>query len=146
MRWLALVVLVAGCASEWAPVGPMLLEARGNSLAATQRYQSKELKLTGAVVSTGKKKSEQDLVARTDARWAEARGADADAEYPFVQLRDAEHPSSDYVTCYLDRSDATPQLDKGSSVHVDGFFVQYVTAGGHVEAVLNRCSATAVPK
>lgn len=146
MRWLITLALCVGCGSEWLPAGGMLQSARNNSLAATQQYQSQQLKLTGTVISSGKKKVEHDVVARTDGRWIEARGADADAEHPFVEIRDPEHPSTDFVTCYLEPNDVTPQVEKGGTAHVDGFFVEFVMSGGHVEAVLNRCSVQPVVK
>ncbi len=141
MRPLVLAVcgLCLACGSEWAPVGPMLLEARSNDLAATQKYQSQELKLTGVVVSTGKKKIEHGS-GRTDGRWVESPSESADAPYPFVQIRDPEHPSSDYVTCYLAASEPVPQLSANAPARVHGFFLEFAISGGHVEAVLNRCT------
>ncbi len=138
MRWLVLVLCV-GCASEWEPVGPMLLEARNNDLAATQKYQSKDLKLTGVVVATGKKRIEHGS-ARTDGRWVESPAAEAEVPYQFVQIRDPEHPSSDYVTCYFTQGDVAMQLSAGATARVHGSFLEYAISGGHVEAVLNRCS------
>ncbi len=123
----------------------MLLEARNNTLAATQTYQSKELKLSGIVVSTGKKAIEHDTGRSTDGRWVEAPSATADLDYPFVEIRDVEHPSLDYVTCYLGRDDAVPQVARGTTVHMDGFVLEFVVSGGHVNAVMNRCSVVAVP-
>jgi hypothetical protein len=119
----------------------MLLEGRNNTLAATQRYQSKELKLSGLVITSGKKRMEHDLGRNTtEGRWVEATASSSDLEYPFVEIRDAEHPSQDYVTCYLEQSDAVPQLAASTAVRVDGFLVEYVVAAGHVQAILNRCS------
>jgi hypothetical protein len=141
----ACLVVCLGCASDWAPAGAMLLGARNNALAATQTYQSKELKLAGVVVSTGKKAIEHDTGRSPDGRWVEAPSASADLDYPFVVIRDAEHPSVDYVTCYLGRDDGVPQVAPGTTVHVDGFVLEFVMSGGHVDAVMNRCSVVAVP-
>src|SRR5512144_3163577 len=107
-RWMLLGACL-GCASEWTPVGSMLHEGRNNDLAATQKYQAQLLALTGVVVATGKKKIEHGS-ARTDGRWVEAPASDADVERPFVQIGDANHPSPDYVTCYLDRTATLPPL------------------------------------
>jgi hypothetical protein len=122
----------------------MLREARDNTLAATQKYQSRQLKLTGVVIATGKKKIEHDLSRPNDGRWVEAPGTGANTEYPFVEIRDAEHPSQDYVTCYLERADALAQLAPGTHANVNGFLLEYAMAGGHVQAVMNRCSVEAV--
>ena len=138
MRWLLLALCVA-CTSEWEPAGLMLREGRNNDLAATQKYQAKELRLSGVVVSTGKKKIERGA-ARTDGRWQEAPATEADVPYPFVQIRDAEHPTEDVVTCYFaQRDSAPPELAPGATAHVHGFFVQYAQTGTRVEAVLERC-------
>ncbi len=138
MRWLVLM-LCAGCASEWAPVGPMLFEGRNNNLAATQKYRSQELRLTGVVVSSGEKKIEHGD-ARTDGRWLESPSTEADTPYPFVQIRDPERPSPDVVTCYFTQGDAAARLARGATARVHGFFVEFAASAGHVEAVLNRCS------
>jgi hypothetical protein len=143
MRWAALVVACAvfvGCGSEWAPVGPLLHEARNNDLAATQKYQgASELRLTGVVVSTGEKKIDHGA-GRTDARWTESAGADADVAYPFVQIRDPERPSPDFVTCYFTEHAPATKLAPGATARVHGFFLEFAASGGHVDAVLNRCS------
>ena len=137
MRWLALA-LCMGCSSEWVPAGYVLREGRNNDLAATQKYASKDLKLTGVVVATGEKKIEH-VAGRTDGRWVESPSAEADAPHAFVQLRDPERPSSDVVTCYFDGGARASAL-VGDTVRVHGFFVEYVATAGRVEAVLNRCS------
>ncbi len=118
----------------------MLLEARNNSLAATQKYRAQELRLTGAVVSTGEKKIEHGSE-RTDGRWVESPATEADVSYPFVQIRDPEHPSPDVVTCYFAQGDvAATKLAPGATARVRGFFLEFAATGGHVDAVLNRCS------
>ena len=118
----------------------MLLEGRNNDLAATQKYRSQQLRLTGIVVSTGEKKIEHGS-GRTDGRWVESTPTEADVAYPFVQIRDPEHPSPDVVTCYFPQSDvAAKQLAAGATVRVHGFFLQYAATSGHIEAVLNQCS------
>lgn len=132
------LTLCLGCSSEWAPVGPLLHEGRNNDLAATQKYRAQELRLTGVVVSSGEKKIDHGA-ARTDGRWVEAPSPEADVAYPFVQLRDAEHPSSDMVTCYFTQG-SPPQVATGATARVHGFFLEFAASGGHVEAVLNRCS------
>ncbi len=118
-------------------MGPLLREGRNNDFAATQKYRSQELRLTGVVVATGEKKIEHGA-GRTDGTWAEAPSAEADTPHPFVQLRDAERPSPDTVTCYLDS--AGTKLAYGTPVRVRGFFLEFVAVAGHVDAVLNRCS------
>ena len=139
MRWLVLVLLL-GCAPEWTPVGPMLLEGRNNNLAATQKYRAQELRLTGVVVSTGEKKIEHGSD-RTDGRWVESPATEADVAYPFVQIRDPEHPSPDFVTCYFTQPDAVATRPApGATARIHGFFLEYAAIGGHMEAVLNRCS------
>lgn len=139
MRWLLVTVCLA-CGSEWAPVGPMLLEARNNNLAAAQEYQGKDARLTGIVVRTGKKKIEHGAQ-RTDARWQESPSAEADVEYPFVEIRDAEHPSPDVVTCYLSRPDAAaPSVAAGATVRVHGFLLEFAASGGRIDGELTRCT------
>jgi hypothetical protein len=139
MRWLVLALCV-GCASEWVPIGPMLLEARDNDLAATTKYRSKELRLSGIVVATGEKKMEHGG-RRTDGEWTESLAQEADTKYAFVQIRDPEHPSPDVVTCYFTQRDAAAaQLARGATVHLHGLFVEYAIAGGKVEATLRHCS------
>ncbi len=140
-RWQALALVAwFGCAPTWAPVGPMLLEGRDNDLAATSKYRSKELRLTGVVVSTGQKKIEHGS-GRTEDRWVESPAMEADVPYPFVQLRDAEHPSQDVLVCYFtDGELQATKLTPGATARVRGFFLQYSVTGGHMEAVLNHCS------
>lgn len=139
MRWLVLV-LCLGCAPEWTPVGPMLLEGRNNDLAATAKYRSQKLRLTGVVVSTGEKKMEHGS-GRTDGRWVETPATEADVAHPYVQIRDPEHPSLDVLTCYFTQPDAVAtKLAPGATARVRGFFVEYAATGGHMEAVLDRCS------
>ena len=137
MRWLVLSLCLA-CGSQWEPVGPMLFEGRSNDLAATQKYRAQELRLTGAVVSTGAKKLEHGA-ARSDGRWMESPATEADVPRPFVQLRDPERPSPDVVTCLLAQG-AAPKLAYGTVARVHGFFLEYVSANSHIEAVLDRCS------
>jgi len=130
--------LCVACASEWADVGPMLTEARNNDLAAAAKYRSKELKLAGIVTGTGEKKMEHGS-AHTGGEWRETIATEADHPYPYVQIRDAEHPSPDVVTCYFTQGDvATPA--KGDTVHIRGVFVEYAVSGGKVDAVLERCA------
>src|SRR5512143_2114007 len=139
MRWMVLA-LCLGCGSEWAPFRPMLLEAHNNDLAATAKYRAQELRLTGVVVSTGEKKIEHGS-GRTDGRWVESTATEADVAYPFVQIRDPEHPSPDVVTCYFPQHDTAPaQLARGATVRVRGSFLEYAASGTHMEAVLNHCS------
>ncbi len=137
MRWLVLSLCLA-CGSQWEPAGPMLFEGRSNDLAATQKYRGQELRLTGTVVSTGEKKLEHGA-ARSDGRWMEAPATEADVKRPFVQLRDPDRPSPDLVTCVLAQGSA-PKLAYGTFARVHGFFLEYVSASGHIEAVLDRCS------
>jgi len=137
----ARIVLLASCvacASEFSPVGPMLLEARDNHLAATTRHRSERLALAGIVVGTGKKKIEHGA-GRTGSEWSESTPASMDAEYEFVQIRDPDHPSPDVVTCYFTGGGAQAP-EKGATIHVHGVFVEYAMSGGHVDAVLQRCS------
>jgi hypothetical protein len=116
----------------------MLLEARDNALAATSRHRSETLKLEGVVVATGEKKMEHGE-SRGGPEWRETQATSADVAYPFVQIRDTEHPSPDVVTCYFTGGGAVTPA-KGASVHVRGIFVEYAISGGKVDAVLMRCS------
>jgi hypothetical protein len=116
----------------------MLLEARDNQLAATTRHRSESMKLAGIVVATGKKKIEHGA-GRSGSEWVESQPASLDAEYDFVQIRDAEHPSPDVVTCYF-TGGALALPERGASIHVSGVFVEYAVSGGRVDAVLTRCS------
>ncbi len=137
MRWLVLSFCLA-CGSQWEPAGGMLFEGRSNDLAATQKYRGQELRLSGTVVSAGAKKLEHGA-ARTDARWTEAPATDADLPRAFVQIRDPDRPSPDVVTCLLAQGSA-PKLAYGTVARVHGYFLEYVSASGHIEAVLDRCS------
>src|SRR5258708_6065870 len=139
MRWFVLALLF-GCASPWSPAGPMLREARNNDLAASAKYRSMELRLTGIVVSTGEKKIEHGAD-RTQGRWVEAPSEEADAAHLFVQIRDAEHPSPYVVTCYFTQRDpAVTQLARGATVRIHGFMVEFAASAGHIDAVLKHCS------
>ena len=136
-RALLLASFVA-CASEWSPVGPMLLEARDNQLAATTRHRSETLKLAGIVVATGTKKIDHGA-GRSGSEWSESQPSSADHEYAFVQIRDPEHPSPDVVTCYFTGGGASAP-ERGTPIHVRGVFVEYAISAGHVDAVVTRCS------
>jgi hypothetical protein len=116
----------------------MLLEARDNQLAATTRHRSQTLALTGIVVATGKKKIDQG-VGRTGSEWSESQPASADTEYAFVQIRDADRPSPDVVTCYF-TAGGSATTDRGATIRVHGDFIEYAVSGGRVDAVLTRCS------
>lgn len=116
----------------------MLLEARDNQLAATTRHRNERLAIAGVVVATGVKKIEHGA-GRSGSEWSESQPASLDAEYAFVQIRDAEHPSPDVVTCYFTGGGATTPA-RGASIHVRGLFVEYAVSAGKVDAVLSQCS------
>jgi hypothetical protein len=136
MRWLFASLSVA-CASPWQPVGLVLREGRNNDFAATQKYRGQTLQLAGIVAGFGKKKIEHGE-GRTEGRWADVPAEGFDAARAFVQIRDAEKPSPDVVTCFFDGDIQAPE--RGATVRVRGTFVEYVGAAGHVDAVFTRCS------
>jgi hypothetical protein len=134
MRWLAILV---ACSPAWTPAGVPLDEGRLNNLAATSKYQSKQLRVSGAVYSTGMRKIDPAMRPH-DERWP-GESSGSDGPFPFIAVRDSEHPTHDLVVC-LFTADEPPKLASGVPVHLVGYFQEYMVIEGHVELILNRCS------